>query len=361
VVLYLISIALSNNQCCATEPAVEGVSNREARMQAIAAIPFKQLNPTTTQALRDVLNNPSFYRRMPTQTIQCDPQLFSFLVRKPEFMVNTWDLMGITKVTAKRTGPYSFLANDGVGTKCKCDLVYGADNIHIYYGNGDYDGSMTARTIKGRAVCILRSENQPFPQGHSGHVVRGTMDVFLKLDNLGADLLTRTLGPLVAKTADHNFAETAQFVAQLSQICANNPPAALGLATQLNSIDESVRQEFTTIASRIGEDSRIVNSNGASVSSNQALMTQSLQELKPQVAINSAKLELTEPAAVPAMQFNLSNGSTSRNNSASASLLNTSGGQSSEGLKLPNPVTGFFSDQPPTRVQPKKSGVTMRR
>lgn len=335
-------------------------------MQAIQAVPFQHLSPATAQALQEVLDNPSFYRRMPTQTIQCDPELFSFVVRKPEVMVNTWDLMGITKVTAKRTGPYTFLANDGVGTNCKCDLVYGADNIHIYYGAGDYDGSMTARTIKGRAVCILRSDSQPFPQGHSGHVVRGTMDVFLKLDNLGADLLTRTFGPLVAKTADHNFVETAQFVAQLSQVCVNNPPAALSLAAQLNNVDEPVRKEFASIATRIAESSHVAKRATASIlATDQAVMTQALQELK--IASNAKELEQQQVQAAP----NTAGGSPWNESRAVAPPLEyrSSVSDSARQNSSPSADGSHPSSVLPVNVRqdtsggvlPKKTGVTMRR
>lgn len=337
-----------------------GVSSREARMQAIQAVPFPRINQSTAQALRNVLDNPSFYRRMPMQTIQCDPELYSFLVRKPEFMVNTWDLMGITKVTAKRTGPHSFLANDGVGTQCNCDLVYGADNVHIYYSVGHYDGSMTARTIKGRVVCILRSESQPYPQGHSGHIVRGTMDVFLKLDNLGADILTRTLGPLVAKTADHNFAETAQFVAQLSQVCANNPPAALGLASQLENIEEPIRQEFASIATRIAEDRHSAKKPSAAAGADPALMAQALQELKvatstvPRLTstpVLNEPLLVEQSSTVPPMDLRLLG---SDQKSTSSRIRANPPAQMP--LAWPDRTQASLGG-----IQPKKSGITMRR
>lgn len=358
-----------------SDPSTEGVSSREAKQQAIQSVPFKQLSQQTSQALRDVLDNPSFYRRMPSQTVQCDPELFTFLARKPEVMVNTWDLMGITKVTAKRTGPYSFTANDGVGTKCKCDLVYGDENIHIYYGIGDYDGSMTARVVKGRAVCILRSNSQAYPQGHSGHVVRGTMDVFLKLDNLGADLLTRTFGPLVAKTADHNFAETAQFISQLSQVCATNPSAALALAGQLNDIDEPVRKEFVEIATRIGETKQQVNRSQASPlsSSDPTVVAKTIEELKiaattvpPMNGINNmnsiqpinndpqrqllTSSQGPEPRGneAPIIQLNLSDNNSARRNTAL--------------IPVENPPAGMkLNQEPPSAIHPRKPSITMRR
>ncbi len=379
-----------------SEPAAEGVSSREAKMQAIQAVPFKQLSNQTSQALRDVLDNPSFYRRMPSQTIQCDPELFNFLVRKPEIMVNTWDLMGITKVTAKRTSAYSFLANDGVGTRCKCDLVYGDNNIHIYYGVGDYDGSMTPRSVKGRAVCILRSDSQVYPQGHSGHIVKGTMDVFLKLDNLGADLLTRTFGPLVAKTADHNFAETAQFVSQLSQVCATNPSAALALAGQLNDVDDNVRQEFVTIATRIGESKDPARlQSGIAKNADSRVMSETLAELKGATTVPPMSAALSErdiqnnrtarSAEPMPIQLGLSDDQsnrrgtpsqrgTSSNNVAAVQVAplqlapNSIGnGQSNPGSLPPNQLAPIQAGQgaqqlgPPSVIVPRKSNITMRR
>lgn len=243
--------------CVAEETIPEGISSREAKANATRIIPFQRLNANANELVRDVVSNPSFFRRMPPQEIDCNPEMFAFLVRRPEVMVNIWELMGITQVTAKRTSPYSFLANDGVGTTAKCDLIYGDENLHIYYGTGNYDGNMTPRKMTGRCVCVLQSRTGIDQFGEP--TVAGTMDVFLKLDNLGADLITRTLGPLVGKTADANFVETAKFISQISQICVHNPDAAQGLAEQLENVDGTVRREFATIASKIAEQNRQAN------------------------------------------------------------------------------------------------------
>lgn len=235
--------------CSAMEPALEGVSSREVRLQAARSLPLSRFSGQTQKALRDVVNNPSFFRRMPSQEIACDPQMLQFLVRRPEVLVNIWDLMGITKVSADRLSNTSFVADDGVGTQCRCDLVFSNKQMHVYYGSGDYSGSMTPRRVKGRCVCILHTREQP--SKHGPPVVIGTMDVFLKLDNFGADILTRTLAPFVGQTADHNFVETAKFVGQISQLCVSSPAAMQGLAMRLGNVDDSVRQEFAGLAARI--------------------------------------------------------------------------------------------------------------
>jgi hypothetical protein len=245
-----VGLILCPPACQSAEPmAEEGISSRDARMQAIRSVPFPRLNPQIGNEVNEVLENPSFYRRMPTQQIDCDPQMFTFLVRRPEVMVNIWDLMGITKVKAQRTSPYSFLADDGVGTACKCELVYSDGKMHIYLGNGSYDGTMSPRKVTGRCVCILHTDHGTAQDGSPS--IAGTMDVFLKLDNLGADLLTRTIGPFVGKTADYNFVETAKFITQISQVCKMNPVAAQSLVSKLDKIDESTRREFASIVTRM--------------------------------------------------------------------------------------------------------------
>jgi hypothetical protein len=232
--------------------ATDTASSRETQADATRRIPMQQLNRESQALVNEVIDKPSFFRRMPTQNIDCDPQMFQHLVRYPEVLVNIWDVMGITKVQVNRTGPYTFTADDGVGTTCKCDLIFGNDKIHIYYGTGAYKGSMAPRQITGRCVCVLYSSTAMSAANRP--TINGSMDVFLKLDNLGADLLTRTLSPLVGKTADYNFVESAKFLSQISQVCEHNPTGAQILASKLTKIQPQVRDEFARIALRIGSD-----------------------------------------------------------------------------------------------------------
>ncbi len=226
-------------------------SNSEAN--AIERIPFNRVTGQAQEQIRGVVDRPSFFRRLPTQTIVCDPELFTLLVRYPEIIVNIWDLMEITKVEVKRVGPYVFTGKDGAGTTCRCELLYGTSDVHVYYGTGSYSGSLAARDIDGRCVCVLHSSNSKNREGRP--TVTVTMDVFLKLDNFGADLITRTLGSLVGKTADYNFVESAKFVSQLYELCETNPVAAQQLAMRLNRVDPSVRTKFSQIAARIASNS----------------------------------------------------------------------------------------------------------
>ncbi len=252
-VMLLLSLTIPPTE--AREPALQdNASSRETQSDAKRRLPLQHMRRDVQESVGNVIDNPSFFRRMPTQLIQCDPQLFKFIVRYPEVLVNIWDVMGITKVQVDRTGPYTFTADDSVGTTCKCDLVYGNDQVHVYYGSGFYKGNMAPRQVTGRCVCVLHSVASTSASGDP--MITGSMDVFLKLDNLGADLLTRTLGPFVGKTADYNFIESAKFISQISQVCEVNPEGAQVLASKLQKIEPEVRDEFSRIAAEIGNSAQ---------------------------------------------------------------------------------------------------------
>jgi hypothetical protein len=320
----------------------EGASTREARNLAIRTVPFASLNQSTGQQIREVLESPTFFRRMPKQQIDCDPQMFTFLVRRPEVMVNIWDMMGITKVSAQRTSPFSFMADDGVGTACKCDLVYGDADTHIYVGTGEYDGSMVPRKVTGRCVCILHAESGQSEGAQA--TVAGTMDVFLKIDNLGADLLARSIGPFVGKTADYNFVETAKFISQVSQICRVNPEAAQGLAMRLDKVDEPTRREFASIAARIATQANETPAGGIRNSQFRTPL-----EVREEPVPFKSELRLDEPA--PQLVLSGSGPDDSRAPPPTASSPQLTNAQ----LTKADPHTR------PSAIRPQKPNIYMRR
>jgi hypothetical protein len=236
----------------AVMPNEQASNSREARDDAIRGIPFQELQPTVQQKLGRVLAKPTIYRRLPTRVIDCDPDMYLFLVRHPEVVVNIWDLMGVTNVKLQRTGEYTLRASDGAGTITDLEMVYGSRDRHVIYAEGYYEGPLSGKRLTGRCVLLLRSSYEQGGEEKSVKVAN-QLDVFLQLDNVGADLLARTLQPVVGRTADHNFLESAGFVAQLSQAAEANPPGVQRLAERLELVDPAVRDQFAGVAAVAGE------------------------------------------------------------------------------------------------------------
>lgn len=223
--------------------------DRSVNDDALADLPMERLTRQAQQRLSQIASRPSLYRRLPQQTIACDPELFLFLSRKPDTMIGIWDLMGITRVQTRRTGPYRFEAVDGSGTTCMVDLIYGDQNLHVFIAEGEYDGKFVQKPVRGRGVFILRSQYGTDEQG--AVQVIGTLDCYVKFESLGADLVARSLGGLIGKSADHNFAETAKFIGQISAACEDNPDGLYELVGQMKQMDEKTKREFATVISNV--------------------------------------------------------------------------------------------------------------
>ncbi len=215
------------------------------RKEVIAALPMKRLTPQAQQRILSVAGSPTLYRRLPTQAIDCDPEMFTFLSRNAEVLVGLWELMGITSVQTRRTGPYRFEALDGTGTTCSIDLVYGDPNVHIFVADGSYDGKLVTKPVRGRGVFVLRSSYATSASGRT--TVTGTIDCFVKIEGLGADLIARTLSGLIGRSADNNFTETAKFMAQISQASEANTPAMTDVAYRLPQVSDGTRQQFVGV------------------------------------------------------------------------------------------------------------------
>lgn len=227
-----------------------GSGSRQFRHQTLQSLPYGQLNQATKEKIADVLEHPSIYRRLPMSSIQCDPEYFRFLVRYPEVIVNIWQLMGVTQMTTERTGPYMVKTDDGAGTISDLELIYGNENLHIFYGVGTYEGPVIRRKLTGRCVLVLKSKHDMDRLGQPQ--ATSELDIFLKVDNATLGLIAKSIQPIVGRTADHNFVESMKFVQRLNETTTNNGPGVQHMATRLQ-IDNDIREKFVQVAGRVYE------------------------------------------------------------------------------------------------------------
>ena len=235
----------------AQSPAVSRASSSlQSRQEALKSIPFDQMTPGKRQKIERIVNRPSVYRRLPIQLTAADPQLFTFLVRNPEVVINMWQLMGATQMQFQRSGQYTFQLNDGAGTSSRVELVYGTPDIHIFYAEGFYDGPLMPRRLRGTCVMVLASGRRD--QGGQAYLT-SRLDVFLQVEQLGVELLAKTLHPLFGSTVDKNYADTVRFVGQLSRASARNRAGIERLTARLAQVDPEVRRQLQKITARIVE------------------------------------------------------------------------------------------------------------
>jgi hypothetical protein len=233
----------------ADDAAPKADTSRAARDEAVRAIPFDKLPREARAKVSHVLQKTSLYRRLPTQTIDCDADLYAYLLNHPEIVVNIWQTMGITRMTMQPAEGGIYHISDGEGTTGRMEYLYTSPELSIIYSEGSYDGRLYPRTVRGRCLMLLRTKYQRDRTG--GVVVTSRLDTFLAVENLGVEIIAKTFQPVIGNAADHNFIETARFVSTLSKTAETNPQGMVRLAQRLKRLEPQTRQRFAELVAAV--------------------------------------------------------------------------------------------------------------
>ena len=273
ILLAGIGLLLADAQAAvAATPSSQASTSRAAREDALKSIPFDQFDDDAKQKLVSVVRQTTVFRRLPVQVADCDPNLHLFLVRHPEVVIGIWKRMGVTVVDLERTGPESFNLTDDAGTKGTVEFLFGDADTHVIYTSGEYRGPLSVRPLKAEAIVILKSGYVKDRQGRD--LVVNRIDAFIHIQNLGAKAIAKTFHRIFGRTADHNFAETVNFITLLSRTAERNGPGVQRLAGKLEKVDPKIRAEFARLAGEVHDDATATQQADASLTAPQIVRGQ---------------------------------------------------------------------------------------
>lgn len=229
----------------------KATSSREAQNAAIQAIPTEALDEQARTKVSAVLSGTTVFRRMPLQVIQCDPELYLFCVRHPDAVVNIWEVLGITQLKVRQTGPDTYEVIDGAGTQCQVQFLFRSADLHLIYAEGVYEGPLFSKKVRGRGLLMLKTTHSREPDGR--HFITSRLDTFLQLEPGALELFTKTFQPLIGRVADNNFIQAAGFVGSLSKTAETNAAGMGRLASKLEHVQPEVREGFAEVVRRVAE------------------------------------------------------------------------------------------------------------
>ncbi len=248
--LAVLSVAFAASAAVAAAPS-QATSSRAAREDAIKSIPFSKLDTGAQAKVKSVISHTSIYRRLPVQMTDCDPDMYLFLVRHPDVIVNIWEVMGISKCTLARSGKEGFKAADGAGSSGTIKYLYSSHDTHVIYAEGSYEGPLFERPVRARCVLVLKSGYVQEANGRK--YVTSRMDAFIHIEHLGIELLAKTFQSLVTQSADYNFTETAAFMGNVSRTAESNSAGMGRLAAKLKHVAPEDSQKLADLANNVAE------------------------------------------------------------------------------------------------------------
>jgi hypothetical protein len=126
-----------------------------------------------------------------------------------------------------------------------------AQNVAVIFADGAYEGKPFVTPLKAQSILLLRSSAVQETNGR--HYVTVRVDSFVRIDQMGIELVAKTVQPWITKIADRNFVETLSFVSNFSRTAEKNPHGMQRLATRLSSLDEPTRNELVALCFRTAE------------------------------------------------------------------------------------------------------------
>ncbi len=234
-------------------------SNRGQQQEALQAFPASRLSADDKRLADTVLDHVSLFRRLPEQNIECDGDLYRFLVERPHLLVNLWEAMGITEVTLSRSDDGEFQAGDKAGSEGVVRYLYSSPSLHVIYAEGAFKGVFFAQSIPGRCLLVLRTRYYQVEGRPARLACR--LDAFVRVEQRAAEFLAKTFQPLVAQAADHNFRETANFMAMLCHTAQSSPSSVGTLALKLDKVSDEERNEFTSLTDGLAVKAALLRTN----------------------------------------------------------------------------------------------------
>ncbi len=232
---------------------MKATASKKAKEEASRAIPWRDLSLQQSRMVRYIVRNATLYRRMPTRVIDCDPEIFNFLGQHPDVVTELWQMMGVCNLQLEPIGPDTYRATDSAGTTGTMRLLSqswneGAHNRVLVYAEGTYEGAPFPRPVTAKSVLLLRSGSTVETNGRP--FVTARLDSFILVERLGAELLAKTVQPLITRTADHNFSETMKFVRTFSKTAEKNPSGMARLAQKLGELDPSTQATMAEVCNQ---------------------------------------------------------------------------------------------------------------
>jgi hypothetical protein len=233
--------------------SLEATTSDAARQDAMRSIPMDRLAPEDRAKVESVLSTVSIFRRMPVRVADCDPDLYLFLVRHPDIVVNIWEIMKVSRLQLRQIDENRFQISEPAGTSAKFEFVYRSHDTHVLYGEGTYEGPLMKRPARGRGVLVLKCGYVRETNGR--YYVTSRLDCFLSIEPVGVELLGKTVSPLMGKTADNNFTQTMAFLGSLSRTAEVNNRGVRRLALQLTHVSPEVRVRFADVVADVPQKS----------------------------------------------------------------------------------------------------------
>jgi len=225
-----------------------GSTESMIRQQAIAELEIARLPAASQAKARQVLQNISFYRRLPTLQFATNPEIYQYFLTHPDVAVSTWRALEISKFELKPTGEQTYHADAQDGSVGTVEVWRSTPDEVLIYCDGAFKSPLLVKPIIARSVMRLKMR---FFTGHNGEpMVEHTGDVFVEFPSQTIETVARLISPVSCLIADRNFKQLSLYVNLMSQAMEQQPAWVQVMLRRMDS-PEPQKQAVAALAERV--------------------------------------------------------------------------------------------------------------
>ena len=229
--------------------SLPGLSGTTAvRKQSIADLRLDRLTEDAQQKSQSLLKNLGMYRRLPTISFECDPNVYDYFLRNPDVAVATWRAMDISQFQLQESGENQYHADAGDGSVGDVELYLHTPTDTIIHCDGAFKSPLLPKPIIARSLMRLQTS---FVKEQDGRII-GTHygDVFVEFPSQAVEAAARVIAPVSHSIADRNFKQMTLFVHLMSQAMVKHPGWVEQTGNKLDGISKQRKQEFLEVSAR---------------------------------------------------------------------------------------------------------------
>jgi hypothetical protein len=225
-----------------------GTSTSAVRKQSIAELGLDRLSDAAQQKSQALLKNLGMYRRLPTISFECDPNVYDYFLRNPDVAVATWRAMDISQFQLQETGENQYHADAGDGSVGEVELYLHTPADTIIHCDGAFKSPLLPKPIIARSLMRLQTS---FVKELDGRIIgTHTGDVFVEFPSQAVEAAARVIAPVSHSIADRNFKQMTLFVHLMSQAMVKQPGWVEQTGNKLDGISKPRKLEFLEVSAR---------------------------------------------------------------------------------------------------------------
>ncbi|MBX3436043.1 MAG: hypothetical protein KF861_01025 [Planctomycetaceae bacterium] len=227
----------------------KGTSSRKARKTAADELPQQHLNQQQRQAVAEVLNSVSVFRRLPAFQCQLDPRVHDYFIQHPDVAASIWRAMAISclQMTQQHASQYNIDTLDG--TTGVVQVLYQSRESCLVQCDGMFKSPYLKDAIQAKALMHLKTG---FSSDQEGRIyATHQADLFVSFPSQKVETIAKLISPVSNSIIDRNFQEISLFIHVMWLAMTKQPGWVEQIAGRLEGVAPQRKEELIKLTAEV--------------------------------------------------------------------------------------------------------------